>query len=106
VHAYMVSVKIATNCIFYDCTQLVSTINILHHVSEDRVRPVFYFGGLRPQTLGVDHTIGAVPKTRLGDGCARGWGWFEDRDVRGLIPRTRLQYINVRGSGSREGAIQ
>jgi hypothetical protein len=79
---------------FY-CTQLVSTIDIRHHVSEHDVRPVIYFGGPRLRALGVDHTISAMPKIHLGDGCARGWGQFEDRDVRGLIPRTRLQYINV-----------
>jgi hypothetical protein len=32
----------------------------------------------------------AVPKVQLGDGCARGWGQFEERDVQGLIPQTGL----------------
>jgi hypothetical protein len=75
---------------YFYCTQLVSTIDIRHHVSEHNLRPVIYFGGQRPRALGVDHAIGAVPKVRLSDGCAIGRGQFEDRDVRGLIPWTRL----------------
>jgi hypothetical protein len=67
--------------IYFYCTQLVSTIDVRHHVSEYDMRPVVYFGGPRPRALGVDHVISAVLKTRLGDGCARGRGRFEDRDV-------------------------
>jgi hypothetical protein len=33
------------------------------------VHLVFYFSGLRPRVLGIDHAIGAVPRGRLGDGC-------------------------------------
>jgi hypothetical protein len=90
--------------IYYCCTQLVSTTIVWQHISEDRVHPVFYFGGSRPQALGVDHAIDAVPRDRLGDGCVRGGCRFKGQDIRGLIPRTRLSYINVRGLRSREAA--
>jgi hypothetical protein len=64
-----------------------------HHVSGHDVRPAIYFGGPRPRALGVDHAFGVVPSSRCGDGCSRGRDRFEDGDVRGLIPRSRLQYI-------------
>jgi hypothetical protein len=35
-----------------------------------------------------------------------GWGQFEEQDVRGLISRASLQYINMSDSGSRVGAIR
>jgi hypothetical protein len=95
-----------TKNIYFYCTQLVSTTDIRRHVSEHDVLPVIYFSGLRPWALGVDHAIGAVPKIWLGDGCARGRSRLEGRDVRGVIPRTILQYINVRYSRSRVGALQ
>jgi hypothetical protein len=84
------SFKVATKILYIYCTQLVSTIKACHHVSKCSVRPAFYFGGLKPRALGIDHTIDAVPKSRLGDGCARGRGQFEGQVVRGLIPRTSL----------------
>jgi hypothetical protein len=37
------------------------------HISEDCVRPVFYFGGPRLRALGVNHAIGAVPRGWLSD---------------------------------------
>jgi hypothetical protein len=67
--ARVIAFKICTKNMYFYCTQLVSTIDVLHHISEVHVRPVFYFGGLRPQALGVDHAIGAMPRGRLGDGC-------------------------------------
>jgi hypothetical protein len=79
-----------TKNMYFYCTQLVITIDVRHHVSEHDVRPAIYFGGPRLQALGVDHVIGAMLKIWLGDGCVRGWGQLEDRDVRGFIPRTRL----------------
>jgi hypothetical protein len=82
--------KMAIEIIYFYCTQLVSTIDVLHHISEDHVRLVFYFSGPRPRALGVDHMIGVVPRTRLSDGCARGRDPFKDRNVRGLIPRTSI----------------
>jgi hypothetical protein len=95
-----------TKNIYFYCTWLVSTIDIRCHVSEHDVRPVIYFGGPRPQALGVDHAIGAMPKIWLGDGCARGRSRLEGRDIHGVIPRPRLQYINVWYSRSRVGALQ
>jgi hypothetical protein len=70
-----------TKNMYFYCTQLVSTIDVHHHVSEHDVRPVIYVGGLRPWALSIDYAIGAMPKIRLGDGCARGQGWFDGRDV-------------------------
>ena len=60
----MMAIKI----IYFYCTQLVSTIDVFHHISESRVRPVFYFGGPRPRVLGIDHAIVAVLRTWFGDG--------------------------------------
>jgi hypothetical protein len=97
------SFKICTKNMYFYCTQLVSTIDILHHVSKVCVHPVSYFGGLKPWALGVDHAIGAVPRGQLSDGCARGGSQFGDHSVRGLIPQTSIWYINVRDSRSREG---
>jgi hypothetical protein len=73
----------------------MSTIDIRHHVSEHDVHLAIYFSGPRPQALGIDHTFGAVPRTQLGDGCVRRQVQFEERCVRGLIPQTRLEYLNV-----------
>jgi hypothetical protein len=52
--------------------------------------PSFYFSGLRPQALGVnhafgvDHVFGAVPKVQLGDGGRGRRCQIECRGVRGL----------------------
>jgi hypothetical protein len=56
--------------IYFYCTQLVSTIDVWHHVSKGRVRLVFYFSGPRPWVLGHIHVTGAVPRGWLSDGCA------------------------------------
>jgi hypothetical protein len=68
----------ATENIYYYYTQLVSTIDVLQHVSKHDVRLAIYFGGPRPGALSVNHAFGAVLKTRLGDGCLRGWGRSEE----------------------------
>jgi hypothetical protein len=64
---------------------------ILHRVSDGRARSLIDSGGPRPQALGLVHATDAVPGGRLGDGCAREEGRFEERDVRGLIPRTSIE---------------
>jgi hypothetical protein len=50
--------KMATKFLCIYCTQLVSTINVHHQVSEHDMRPAIYFGGPRPRALGVDHVFG------------------------------------------------
>jgi hypothetical protein len=59
----------------------MSTIDVCRHVYKYDMHPVIYFGGPRLRARGVDHVFGAVPRTHLGDGCARGWDWFEGRDI-------------------------
>jgi hypothetical protein len=56
--------------------------------------------------LGDGHTTDAVPRSWLSDRCAREWVRFKKRDVRGLIPWTSLQFINVRDSGSSIGEFR
>ena len=81
--------KMATKYIYIYCTQLVSTTDDHHHVSEYDVCPVIYFSGLRPWALGIDHTIGAVPRGRLGDGCV-----VIDTRYIYFICYTQLEYNN------------
>jgi hypothetical protein len=71
---------IATRYIYFSYTQLVSTTGPVHRVS-DHVCLSIDSGGLRPRALGNDHATDAVPKTRLGDGCAREQGWFKEQDI-------------------------
>jgi hypothetical protein len=85
-------------------TQLVSIIDPSTDAPKG-LHSLIDSGGPRPRALGDNHATDAVPRVRLGDGCARESGQFEERDVRGLIPRTNLEYINVSDSGSRVGAI-
>jgi hypothetical protein len=51
--------KMATKFIYFYCTQLVSTTDDHHHVSKHDVYLAIYFGGPRPQVLGIDHAFGA-----------------------------------------------
>jgi hypothetical protein len=78
----------------------------LHRVSVGRVCSSINSGGPRPRVLGDNHATNAVPRVQLSDGCARGQSWCGERDVRGLIPWTNLEYINVSDSGSRVGVIR
>jgi hypothetical protein len=71
---------IATRCIYFCYTQLVSTTGPIHRVSEDCMRSMIDSSGPRLRALSDNHVTDAVPKTWLGDG-AREQGRFEERDV-------------------------
>jgi hypothetical protein len=48
-------------------------------------------GGPRPRTLGDNYATDAMPNSRLSDRCVGERGRLEERDIRGLIPRTSLE---------------
>jgi hypothetical protein len=62
-----------------------------HRVSDGRACSSTDSGGPKPRVLGHAHATDAMPRGRLGDGCAREEGRFKERDVQGLIPRTSLE---------------
>jgi hypothetical protein len=79
-----------TKNMYLYCTQLVSTTDAFHHVSDGHVHPLIESGGPMPRALSDIHATDAVLSSRPGDGCARERSRFDEQDVRGLIPRNSL----------------